>query len=425
MKYADTLNILGTDLLIPVNIPLIIDAAEIPIDSPVTETPFFTPTATPTSSPVAETSFETLDTPPPTPSPVVKTAGVEETPASDLDKKAKKDIVVQKPPSTALLILHRCCLVLIIILHIISFIPPLRMAGALALRGLVFLDLLAQSPANKEWRTWKGFLGLMVKCIGLALGIVGIILSLMPLFAASFGLDIVLQLKGMWNCLRDEKNHIGRKIGLFLLHLSLIIVDSLALAAIITGGWELAAAAAFVSAVVIGGLAAYFTGLWWNLPKEGKAKAEVGFEACCYFILSLLNFVTVFSIMPFDGSQKRAKVTVKNDSTDKEMTVKDANETLLDTLHPGETKTIDVEIFNNVVKPSFHAQYDGELGFLPLDNVTTTYNQSVQLSPAISPGDIPYLPTAVINSVAVTTVNIVPDTIKQDIKYKRELSYSA
>jgi hypothetical protein len=207
--------------------------------------------------------------------------------------------------TTASKILHRLLLGAMVVFAFTSLVPPLRFAAALSVRALALLDLVALGTIEKNgWRSW---LSISLKSVGIVLAIVGIITALIPLSIAAFGVDIFVQLKGMWTALRSRESS-GKKAALFFAHLGFLIVDVLALAAIATGGWQLAVAAASISAFTMFVIAI-------GTFIVARVNNDLGslFDGFCYLLLAGLGTSVARNSAKIDVDKPTAKFVAKNE----------------------------------------------------------------------------------------------------------------
>ena len=126
----------------------------------------------------------------------------------------------------------------------LSLIPPLRLAGSIALRGIA---LLSATTCQEEPGTERA-LAKIGRVAAIALGIIALSASLPILMTASIGVDLGMQL---WESIRFYSEGQWRQGSI---HLLWTMIDALALAGSITGLWQcmvasmaLATAASMVS----------------------------------------------------------------------------------------------------------------------------------------------------------------------------------
>lgn len=244
----------------------------------------------------------------------------------------KQWIEAAKGPAhnTTAKVLHRLILVAIIIFGIISRLPALGFIGALGVKALAILDLVALSPSPSK-KNWKTILSICGKIVGVALGILGLVLALVPLSIAAFGVDLAYQIIGLYQDRSDP--------GLIALHIGFIIVDTLALAAVITGGWQLAVAAASISAVVMLGVALY------TAVKCCVTKADVSgsiFDTICYIALAGLCLANAITSAKITNHHKKSKFQYHNDSQEDQV-IETKNGKVLGVVHPGESKEFSID----------------------------------------------------------------------------------
>ena len=203
-------------------------------------------------------------------------------------------------------------------------LPALKLGGTLAVKTLNLIDsAVVFNKAEKE--RWKEWLSLAFKVTVVVLAVVGVILASIPLFIAGFAVDIASQLKNIY-IHASEKN-----VWKVALDFGLLLIDTLALAAIITGGWQLAVAAASLGGVLMS-IVTIYTFAQAYVHKDGGAF----FEAFCYGALTALGFMVAHQCAQV--SEKTATVEVKNE-TDQPQDVTGSDGKVAE-LAPGETRTI-------------------------------------------------------------------------------------
>lgn len=161
-----------------------------------------------------------------------------------------------------------------------ALMSPLRPTASLALRSIVLL-----SSAVNMIDAWnqEGVLGKALHCgkiALLALGIVGLAVASPLLIAASIAADIAIQVFEAARALSD-KNYPKA-----CMHMSMILIDALALAAVVTASWKLMAAATGVSAAAMTFLALGAA----TIGCEKKAPIYA-IDALCYTALIAIGLV--------------------------------------------------------------------------------------------------------------------------------------
>lgn len=219
-------------------------------------------------------------------------------------------------------IAQRSLLMAAVACSILSIIPPLRFAGSLALRGVALLSSSASLTSQWSEQDLLGKLTKVAKVAGVALGLVGLAIALPALMVASIGVDLGVQVFEASKAIH-EGNY-----GQAVIHLGLMIVDTLLLAGIVAGSWELIVAsisvniALMTSAVII-------------TLSNMKGDEEI-IDAVCYAALAATGIATAFTTAEITrtGGYK-AQFSGKN-SSDKEMLIFDKDHQLIASVPSGE-----------------------------------------------------------------------------------------
>lgn len=149
--------------------------------------------------------------------------------------------VSQRPNST----MQKIFLVAAAVGGILSIIPPLRIGASLALRSVAFLAASHAALDKTGSVTNKERLLQIAKISVVALGLIGVAASMPMLLVASLAADMACQIIDAVNAIRNGE---GAKA---FFHIAVLIIDTLALAGILTGSWQLMVAAASVSIAVM------------------------------------------------------------------------------------------------------------------------------------------------------------------------------
>lgn len=180
--------------------------------------------------------------------------------------------VAQETPTTPL---QKVLLVATVGCAALSLIPPFRLAGSLALRGIALLSSILNSEETWAKNDTLGSILNYFKVAVVTFGIVALVAASPMLMVASLAADIGFQAIQMARCI--YKGEYSKA----LIHFGVIVIDSLALAGIVTGSWQLMVAAAAVSAV---GMLILF------------AESKGSLEAFSYFALAIIGGVAAGTI---------------------------------------------------------------------------------------------------------------------------------
>lgn len=209
---------------------------------------------------------------------------------------------------------------------ILSLIPPLRLAGALALRGTALLS----SGVNgmDSWKT-EGILGRITQISQVALIILGIIAvaTASPvLILASIAADLALQIFEMGRCLNQKE------YSKALCHLGIVVIDTLLLAGLIVGSWELMVAALSVQATAM----LVFMCAAGAMALENKDNSLL-LEATCFAILAGVGVTGALTTAEMRSlTPKNPHFKFKSDS-DQPKIILDKNNRIITILESGES----------------------------------------------------------------------------------------
>lgn len=128
---------------------------------------------------------------------------------------------------------------------VLSLVPPLRFAGSLGLRAVAFLAACNVSAHNWQDGSKLDRALLVGKIALVVLGIVGAVLVSPAMIVASIAVDTGLQIKELLSALKDKE------YGKALIHLTMLTVNVLAIAAIVLGSWQLIVAASAISVLLM------------------------------------------------------------------------------------------------------------------------------------------------------------------------------
>lgn len=163
----------------------------------------------------------------------------------------------------------------------ISLIPPLRLAGTLALRVVAFLSSSANCAEQWSKDTPSCRFLKCIKMTAVAIGLLAVAASSAALVVVSLIANIGIQVMNLM------KNLYQGNYSKALIHFGMIIIDSLVLAAMLTHAWELMVAAAAVSA-----LAMLIIGykIW-----SSSRNSENIIETACYILLGGLGIASALT----------------------------------------------------------------------------------------------------------------------------------
>ncbi|MDE3046657.1 MAG: hypothetical protein KGJ02_08480 [Verrucomicrobiota bacterium] len=181
------------------------------------------------------------------------------------------------PPSPPLVssgAMRKGLLVAALACGILAMVPPLRMAGVLAARSISVLTRMVNFGQKYPHESAMGRLLSIAKVAFVALGLAAIAASLPLLLVGSLGGDAVVRVVEMVRAIRE-----GNQMRT-LIQSCVLVIDVLALSAILLGSWQLmviAACACVITMLIISAIA----------YKKGYS-----FEAICYLGLAALGIAS-------------------------------------------------------------------------------------------------------------------------------------
>lgn len=282
------------------------------------------------------------------------------------------------------LIGQKSLLGLTVVCAILATIPPLRLVGSLALRSLSLLS----SGVNcvNAWKQ-EGILGRISKIakvaiVGLGLGalIVASPLLIVASIAGDLGLQIFETAKAIYN----------KDVEKALCHASFIVIDTLVLAAIVVGSWQLIVTAAAVSATVMFGFATK-SFLMFDKKTTTREKASDIFDSLCYFSLMSLGIVNAITTAHIKENQAtKASYEIKNNKKT-EMVFYDRKGHVVARAKPGETVSFELKGDEMEYRDATIFGYYGKCERQAYDPIHADF-EDVVIQNAIPVSEIPLVP---------------------------------
>lgn len=239
--------------------------------------------------------------------------------------------------------------------------PGLGMGGALALRSVAVLS------AGTEWARaeGKGEFALRTLRLGLVLlGLIGVATNQTPLVISSLALDLLFRIVETGRSLRQKDRSQA------LCEASLLIVNAMALAAMVTGDWRVLTSAAVVSTVVMAGFGAKA----FVKARKERSKGSL-FEAICYAALSILSAISAVQVAtPRAHLEKHLYRVTNDDPFHRLLRVYDKNSQVFRHVYPGQTVEFTIDprtefvyyhYWNDVSRSLYPAQILYEPIYLP------------------------------------------------------------
>lgn len=235
------------------------------------------------------------------------------------------DNLPQTPP-----VLQKGLLLLSVAFGALSLIPPFRFAGSLATRSVAFLS--TSSLSCDSWSK-SNALGRLMSCTKLAavtVGLVGVAVGSPLLVIASLAADLGIQ------TINAASNLYKGNVGKSLINQSMMVINALALSAMIVGSWPLMVAAAAISAVAMAAIAI-------KVAVEAKDKGDA-FEAICYGALAVLGAASAMSVAErYSYTATKAHFWIKN-NRDTLVTFYGRGGQIVGQVRPGELKELIVPV---------------------------------------------------------------------------------
>lgn len=226
-------------------------------------------------------------------------------------------------PSTV----QKALLGLTVVCGIISLVPPLRIAGALALRSVSLLSSVVACTDND--RSFSACAMRSARIGIVSLGIAALVLASPLLMKISLIVDGFLQAAEALKALQAEDPWKA------LMHVGIMIIDVLVIAAIGAGSWQLMVAAASLGIVLM---------IYMIALTAKRTDCDPCFEGWCYFALAVLGVAGACSVarLPKALPEKKVHFSYKNTKDyDVEITVEPASKYTGEGgsayLRPGET----------------------------------------------------------------------------------------
>lgn len=240
--------------------------------------------------------------------------------------------VAERCPHAAL---HRSLLVATAGLAIASVIPGSRHIASQLLRSAAWISSAAVCADSWEKEDLLHRIFNIGRVGIVTLGIVGIAATKPALYVASLAAEVGLQTFQAIKAFYDRDYERG------LIHLSILVVDTLMLAAVVTGAWQVMVTAA---AVNVGVMTLFFFKLFAEAEKRDSLMC---IDAFCYLALAFVSGCA--SIQASRHDLKRADSAHVNIKNDKEslMEVYDSEGRRIFTLKPGEQVVLDHKYAGN------------------------------------------------------------------------------
>ncbi len=314
-------------------------------------------------------------------------------------------------PSTQTI--NRSLLGISVVLSILAFLPSLRAPASLALRSVACLSsavIAGEHACSGSKFSYVQHMMNIGKIAAVVLGLAGLIVASPVVLLASLVVETALQafllvksiakLVSNWS---KGTQTITQDFTKVLVHIGLLSVSALVIAAIISGGWPLIIAAAVVNAFVMGFI--FFKAVI-DLTSKPDFSIEIGnvFEMVCYFALFVINISSTAGCL--DESQRgivvESKFKVTNDS-DKPLHIYGPYRREIAVVAPGETLEYSIKRadYNNT-RPFSYGIFEGESTRSSID-ATENIWEIFERTEKITPPDFPTVPIGGTNIVTQET----------------------
>lgn len=273
-------------------------------------------------------------------------------------------------------IAQRSLLVAATVCSILSIIPPLRLAGSLALRSVALLSSSTTAVTRWSEESVLGKLAKVAKVAGVALGLVALAAALPALMVASIGVDLAVQVVEA-----AKAAHQGKGAQAFM-HLGFAIVDTLALAGIVAGSWQLMVAAISVNIAIMAGAIV--------ITAVDIKKGEEVIDVICYAALGITGMVGAITSARIVHVKTNAHFSGKNE-TNNPITFYDKDDNVVAKVQPGERYDFTLD-YNHLSKMQYGGSYleavsstTEKVKMLPTEILSETYDFKPPLDPKLFP----------------------------------------
>lgn len=271
---------------------------------------------------------------------------------------------------------HRALLVASAGLAIASVIPASRLIGSVMLRSIAFLS--SSAICADSWKKMDTYNRTLNICrIGIvALGIIGVASAKPALYVASLAAEVGLQAFEVGKALYD------RDAERALTHFAVLTIDSLMLAAVVSGAWQVMVTAAAVNACAM---------LLFAYKALDKKDNNSFIDACVYLALAATSITSsVLAARIVTRPAYSGHYEVKNDRH-KDMHIEGDRGEHIATLKPGESLSFDYRY-----KTHFHPdglELLGHYGDYDCDRWSPTHVEYRNfVKPPLDPNLYPTLP---------------------------------
>jgi hypothetical protein len=195
---------------------------------------------------------------------------------------------------------------------ILSIIPATRFAGSLAMRSVAFMSTSLSMNATWDEGDVKVNAAKVAQTAGVVIGVIALVTAIPALLGTSIAIDLGVQ---VFEAGRAATKGDGAQATL---HLGMAIIDTLALAGVVTGSWQLMVAASSINITLM--LTAGIITLCKATDSSGNIKGAQVLDGLCYFAMAgtgIATAITTSKITNYASEKYHYKGT--ND-TDKTMT---------------------------------------------------------------------------------------------------------
>lgn len=298
-------------------------------------------------------------------------------------------------PSLELSSIQRALLVGTVVCAILSLIPSIGFGGALTVRSLSVVTLGIQVIHSLKNGEKKELILLQImRLASVTWGLAGTAAHLNSIVASGIALDILFHMIEMGRGAQQKDLYKS------LSHITFILIDTFAMTALLTGGWQFAVVAASISSAAM-----LFFGLKAICDACRKNDLNYVLDAVCYIALMAIGIASAVRVAEITGSKLvDSQFSYQND-TSRTVTIYDKNWHVVATVEPGDsisfTVTADQSYFCDGGRISLHIDtWRPEAGDGYHIHADTASWESVIIQNPMNAQDFPTLP---IGSSAVIT----------------------
>jgi hypothetical protein len=228
---------------------------------------------------------------------------------------------------------QRMLLVTLVGCSILAMIPPIRIGAAIAMRSLVLISSLASFTSIDKKNPISAIAQNVARITIIVLGIAALATASPALLTASLVMDLAMQ---AFLCIKALYN---REYTTAALHFGMVVIDTLAVAALVTGSWQLMVAAGATSIVAMASITLAIG--FYTKGKDLGSKIDIA----CYLALTVTGYVGISQMFPKIETREAIRFKLDGDvhgDTNIHHKYFDTNGNEIASLEAGQTLQIDV-----------------------------------------------------------------------------------